>query len=86
MLVDRQVVRGFSLPKVAANDTMMEFELCVEQNLNFYEDKDIDSRFIEVTDTYYILNGNYVDEDELRITLGGKYKAYIAEAIKNMEY
>lgn len=92
MLVDRQIVRGYSYPEVAANDDFIEFELCVEQDLEFYEDSEaygdtyVPVRCVEVADEHYILNGNYVDIDELRITLGGSYKQYIADAIKNMEY
>lgn len=92
MLVDRQVVRGHSYPKVAANDEFIEFELCVEQDIEYYEESEAYGdtyaplSYVEVTDEHYILNGNYVDIDELRITLGGSYEQYIADAIKNMEY
>ena len=92
MLVDRQVVRGHSYPKVAANDEFIEFELCVDQDIEYYEESEAYGdtyaplSYVEVTDEHYILNGNYVDIDELRITLGGSYEQYIADAIKNMEY
>lgn len=92
MLVDRQVVRGYTYPEVIANDTAIEFELCVEQDLEFYEESEaygdtyVPVSYIEVADEHYILNGNYVDIDELRITLGGDCQKYIEDAIKNMEY
>ncbi len=92
MLVDRQVVRGYSYPQVFANDECIEFELIVEQDLEYYEESEAYGdtyaplTYVEVADEHYILNGNYVDIDELRITLGKDYEKYVAEAVTKMEY
>lgn len=93
MLVDRDIVRGFTYISIGDNDDGGEHELCVEQTVEYYEEAEAygdtyvsAGTYCDVVDEHYILNGNYVDIEELKLLFGGDTDKLIADAIQDMEY
>lgn len=93
MLVDRDIVRGFTYIEVGANDDSQEYELCVEQDVEYYEESEAfgdtyvtAGTYCDVVDEHYILNGSYVTIEELKVIFGSATDNHIKEAINDMEY